>query len=298
MEDTNTISFANAGKDFIHMIFDKYVDDDTLVITSHYEHTSVKEHLAKCKNVIKFNMQEMRSLNVSKAILEAKKYKKAFVYIVGTNITTGEITPQDFFIKLKTELDNYNIQYKMMCDDVHGMFLTPRDYSIFDYVLYTAHSLVSAYECGILIQKGRQPEFGELVYNWGYNYLDRLDIILARRVKLFMFKHIMTERFRKLLTNPRLSLYSDTSQHIFSIKTQDIYISQETWEEMNNYFIRFGEHRMRENQVRMRCQEFLKQTPEEIIEGCNKFENLMLTLLEEADETMDTPEYNAKDIFV
>ena len=294
---TNIISFANAGKDFIKMIFEKHVDDDTLVITTHYEHDSVKKELEKCKNVYKFNMKEMRALNIQPVLNKAKQFKKAFIYVVGTNITTGEITPQDFFIELVAGLKRQQTPFKIMCDDVHGMFLTPRDYSIFDYVLYTAHSLVSAYECGILIQKrvGFEPEFGELIINWGYEYLKRLDMILMRKEKLFMFKHIMIERFRKLLTNSRLSIYNDTSQHIFSIKTQDIYISKETWEEMNNYFIRFGEYQTRENQVRMRCQEFIKQTPEEIIEACNKFETLMTTLLEEADENMDRPEYFMED---
>jgi hypothetical protein len=40
-----------------------------------------------------------------------------------------------------------------MIDDVHGMFLIPRDYSIFDYILYTAHSLIPNYEMGFLISK-------------------------------------------------------------------------------------------------------------------------------------------------
>lgn len=59
------------------------------------------------------------------------------------------------------------------------MFITPRDYRIFDYVLYTAHSLVTEYDMGILISK--EHKFGKLALNWGEEYLKRLDIVLNKK---------------------------------------------------------------------------------------------------------------------
>ena len=38
----------------INNLFDKYVDDDTLVITTGSEHHSVRNNLNKCKNVVNF----------------------------------------------------------------------------------------------------------------------------------------------------------------------------------------------------------------------------------------------------
>lgn len=90
------IRFDESGTAIIRKIFKKEVDDDTLVITTNYEHTAVQECVQNCNNVYKFDMDKIRNYKTNEVMFLAKKYKKVFVYIIGTSLASGEIIPQLF----------------------------------------------------------------------------------------------------------------------------------------------------------------------------------------------------------
>ena len=261
------IRFDESGSSFINKVFDKEVDDETLVVSTTYEHGSVQKRLKEVKNLLLLNSDnDIRGYQIDKIINEAKKYKKVFLYIIGTQLSTGEITPQLFFEDVKEALVKNNIEHKILIDDVHGMFVTPRDYRIFDYVLYTAHSLVNEYEMGILISK--DGDLGLKAYNWGKEYLKRLDIILGKKEKMMQFKNIMIQYLNKLIADTStFRLYTQTANHIFAVETKGLYYTEEEYEKLDSYKIRVSEHKIANSWIRIRFQEFTRQSTERAIEG-------------------------------
>ena len=261
------IRFDESGSSFINKVFDKEVDDETLVVSTTYEHGSVQKRLKEVKNLLLLNSDnDIRGYQIDKIINEAKKYKKVFLYIIGTQLSTGEITPQLFFEDVKEALVKNNIEHKILIDDVHGMFVTPRDYRIFDYVLYTAHSLVNEYEMGILISK--DGDLGLKACNWGKEYLKRLDIILGKKEKMMQFKNIMIQYLNKLIADTStFRLYTQTANHIFAVETKGLYYTEEEYEKLDSYKIRVSEHKIANSWIRIRFQEFTRQSTERAIEG-------------------------------
>ena len=217
---THEISFAIHATTLIQLLFKKYVDDDTLVICTDGEHNSAKSCIEKSKNVfyLSYNkdiLQDSKQ-SIKKIIEESKKYKKVFVYIIGTQISNGVITPQLFFENLKKAFVEHNIQHILTIDDVHGMFLVPRDYSIFDYIIYTAHVLTLHYDMGICINKLGLTRVGYKIYNWLEDYIKNLDIILKRSTKLYTFKPILFEVFSRFLVFKNFHMPEYGSPQIFS----------------------------------------------------------------------------------
>lgn len=259
--------FDDSGTKLINDIFEKEVDDETLVISTTYEHGSVQKCLKNSKNVLYLDLnKEINAYNFSNVIKESRQYKKVFVYIIGTQLSTGEITPQLFFEELKQCLIANNVTHKIMIDDVHGMFLLPRDYRMFDYILYTAHSLVPAYDMGMLISK--TDDFGIKAYNWGNEYLKRLTIVLSKRQKMAWFKNLMIQYFNKLIADTNtFSIYNKTVDHIFSIWTKGLFYTNDEWNKLDEYRIRVSEHKTDINFIRIRFQEFSRLSDEKAVEG-------------------------------
>ena len=216
---------------------------------------------------------DIRTLNVNKIINESKKYKKVFVYIIGTQISNGEITPQEFFIKLKKMFIENNIEHKIFLDDVHGMFFVPRDYSIFDFILFTAHAVIDDYDMGIFISKS--GEYGEKIYNWGKLYLNMLDVILKRKEKIFYFYEVMTEYFSSLLASDDFKLLNRISPHLFSIKINNKFpCPQRFYEKLSKIYIKLEKDGIDIKYILLRGEWFIKR-PEYLLEGLAILKDLL-----------------------
>lgn len=272
-EKTHHITFSQRATDFINGLFDKHVDDETLVIYSNNEHNNVKKNIEKCKNKIELNYEDdILKLKTFDVIQKCKKYKKVFVYIIGTQISTGQITPQTFFEKLKSEFIKNNIQHTIVIDDVHGMFISPRDYSLFDYILFTAHALIRPYDMGFMISKDKF--MGIQAYNWGCEYLEMLDVILKRKEKLKLFSYVMKEEFIELLINERISLCEYTTPHIFSLKTVGYKFTQKMYDILDDNEIRLeGIDNPINTFIRFRAQHYIKN-PEYLENGIKIINNI------------------------
>jgi hypothetical protein len=71
------LSFEISATTFINKLFETYVDDDTLVISSDSEHPNVRKNIDKCKNVIILNhYTDIRGYQIDKIIGESKRFKK------------------------------------------------------------------------------------------------------------------------------------------------------------------------------------------------------------------------------
>lgn len=237
--NTHILDVAPCATDFIKALFNKYVDDETLVIYSRDEHESVKDCVAECKNTLELIYDfDIATINTEKVIQEAKKYKKAFVYFIGTNISNGRVTAQLFFNSLKQALVDNNIQHVFVLDDVHGMFMVPRDYNIFDYIIGTAHALVKRYDMGMLIHRKEIEGFGEHISNWLVDYMEALDVILRRKTKIQLFQNVMQEYFAEQLAFESYTLVTPTSPHIFAIRTMQVSFSDAMYELLKKYYVR------------------------------------------------------------
>lgn len=223
--DNSFLTFEVSATTFIKKLFARHVDEDTLIITSNAEHPSVKNIINEYKNVLEINQyNDIRAFNFHKIQQSIKQYKKVFVYIIGTQNATGEITPQEFFVELKNLFIKNNVQHILILDDVQGMFLVPRDYTLFDYVIGTAHAVCMGFDMGILISKQRFP--GIDAYNWGELYLKRLEIVTSRANKFNLFRALCIQYYSKYIKNLNKISRELVVPYIFYLRLKEFNISE------------------------------------------------------------------------
>lgn len=271
------ITFNESGTAFIKQIFEHEIDDNTLVISTTNEHESVKEELDKCKHTLLLDYDNdifNKGQHFTKLLNKILQFKKVFVYIIGTQFSTGQITPQSFLINLKQKLIEYGIEHKMLLDDVHGMFIVPRDYSLFDYILYTAHAIIPKFEMGLLISKNY--DYGYKAFDWGTEYLPRLKKLLEYKEYLMYYRNMMIDYFSYLFMWPGLQLYENSVNHIFALRTTNLNFTEKMIENLDKYGIMLSGKSNEIGLMRIRFQDFVLQTPEKAIEGLELAESTLI----------------------
>ena len=224
LKQTHQLDLNSIGAtQLIDQLFAYYVDDDTLVITTELEHNAVKANLKKCKNVLAIKTDQFNNILhndysiIKDLINESKKFKKCFVYIIGMQNAYMIATPNQFFEQLKQEFVHNNINHTLCIDAVQEFFLTPRDYTIFDYVIGTAHATVSNHNLGFLIRKNNIHSFCDpgLIDDL-YLFLLQLDILFKRKNKLDSFKQVIAQYFEAHFNGRYIQL--DSVDYAFSCK--------------------------------------------------------------------------------
>lgn len=272
--DKHILYVENTATQLITALFDKYMDDETLLITSKVEHEAVLNNVVSHSRVDKDHVilhftHKGRDINLAqiKQAVKSGKYKRAFVYIIGTQITTGETTSQSVYLKIRDCLIESNITPIMVIDDVHGMYLVPRDYSVFDYVISTAHALARHYDMGILWSKTVE-NFGFKNCYWVREYIKCLDYLLDRKYKLATFSEVMKEEFHPYLQYDYIHYISDSVPHIFSIKVDcnpNAIYNEDLRKEYADHEVRLETDNNNLFYIRMRGQQFI--TFPELLEG-------------------------------
>jgi cysteine sulfinate desulfinase/cysteine desulfurase-like protein len=146
------VSFDESATKIIDRLFTQYVNDDTLVITSSSEHPSVYNNLQKCKHVLKlFSVCGYNSTVHLED--EMKKFKNVFVYVIGLSSGDNFYCSNEWFSRLKSALLAMGKSHIFTIDAVQELFLLPRDYSMFDYVIGTAHAIIPSYDIGMVMSK-------------------------------------------------------------------------------------------------------------------------------------------------
>ena len=208
------LGFDTCATNIIDNLFKDYVDDDTLVITSGSEHKSVVANLEKCKHILKIcgNGQMFPVGNISEKL---NGFKKVFVYIIGTSNGDLQVTPNRLYRDLKTILINKDIEHKIVIDACQELFLTIRDYSLFDFIIGTAHAVINHYNMGIIISKNEQR--GIKAVNWGNEFLKGIDILVKRKAQLYSFGNLMMSYYDRILYNDRFIIMRNTP-YIFAFE--------------------------------------------------------------------------------
>lgn len=263
------LEVADRGSYFIRKIFDKYVDEDTFVIYSSFEHPNVLKEIEKVKHKKCLFYHEITSFDFETILDEFYKSNcnQVFVYVPGTSVCTGQIIPQRFYSNIKTACDKHNIKVKLMCDDVHGMFITPRNYSIFDFILYTCHSYIPGFDMGMLWSKESET-LGFTNTDRAELYYSKLNLFLSKFDKVRLFPILLTEYFaEELADSTHLDLYTNTTPHIFALKTKGLVFNQAYYDKCNEYRVELGETKAYVNFIRMRIQEFVLKDSSFILNG-------------------------------
>ena len=209
------VSTALNATTIINKLFEDYVNDDTLVITTDDEHPSVKANLDKCKNVVKI-CGNGRLLNNEFSLNElVKKYKNVFVYVIGLSVGGNHFAYQKLFEDIKEMLVNEKIQHCMVIDAVQEFMLIPRDYSIFDYVISTAHALFPDYECGIVISCNKP--YMEMNKDVLCNYCQMVAMMMEHKKHLQMFHYVALDYFGEYIQKDPSLVVNFHSPYVFTI---------------------------------------------------------------------------------
>lgn len=183
----------------INDLFKNYVNN-TLVIVSDYQHESVLKNTNNIKNLI-----VLENSSISEIVSESKKYDDVFIYVIGTDGILGKIYDNDYYKNLCNELKNNNIKYTIVLDAVQEMFLLPRDYSFYHYIVGTMHNIYPYLDSGFLLIN---KEFiKEEYYNFtGYKDTEilkrinsTLDIILSKKDKILQFSDVIKNSINERL---------------------------------------------------------------------------------------------------
>jgi len=270
--ENSTIRFDESATNLINALFSEYVDKDTLVVSSILEHPSVNMNLDKIDNKILLDEYDVKTLNIKNIQKEILKYKKVFVYIIGTHVKDGYTTAQDLYLEIRKFCNNHNIKSTIVIDSVQEMFLIPRDYSIFDYVIGTAHAIIRNFDMGILIINNKNKEFGKPIYNWANTYLKMLELITAKREKLYQFRNIMTQYYFPIISKKHFKVEDDANgaNYFFHMTDELGQLNPDLRTRLKKYEIESDDNRI----LRFRGTTYL-QKPELLLQGI-KFLNMLL----------------------
>lgn len=278
--DDYTISINSSLTSIINEIFEKNSDNNTFIISTDKEHFSSSKPIEKHPHkYILSHENEIRKNNITQALMAAEDYEKVLVFIIGTQKGTGEITPQEPIDTLIKSLKANGKEVIAVSDDVHSWFFTPRNYTHYDYILHTAHSLPTFYDMGVCIHRKNVPEVGvkniECIMDW----LDVLAVMLKRKEKILMFQKVITESAFGLFAKYNVDFVKYCNTNFFTIKIPHAANQFITEEEIKNmgelhfYYERVG-HTGEHAYISARGQQFIVE-PEKLMPGLRCLGNML-----------------------
>jgi len=127
-----------------------------------------------------------------KLVCKIRRYKRVFLYAIGTTCGDGVITPTSLFRQIQAIVRSANVELISVLDAVQELFLFDRDYSCFDYVIGTAHALVPEYDTGIVISK-ELPYMSKL--RTGEKLVKLIQIIMNHKIFFANFSGSLNQRY-------------------------------------------------------------------------------------------------------
>lgn len=270
----------------IDSLFDKYVDDHTLVITTSLEHPSVLANLEKCKHVVVLDYPES-TLRVNNSFIKRVHDKvskhindtlftdmnKVFIYVVGTYVAYSNIHSNSMIQDLVNVASRFITEDNIttVLDDCQGMFLVPRDYSMFDFVLCTSHA-ITRLDSGIILSN--KQVVGTQALEPISKLIERLQPVLDRRYKLSLFREIMSQYFDQYRGKFQVIEQDVAASHIFSMIDKDKLLGEEEIKLLEKYGIRVDGENTDMQILRFRAMHFLF-FPEELLSGLIILEELL-----------------------
>lgn len=185
-----TLRTSECASDLIKQLFEHYVDDSTLVLTTNWEHPSVCECLVKCKNVLKIDIT--KPANAQEIYQECQKYKSVFCYMIGIANSFINETSQSTLCLVRHILNQLSKPSVFVLDDCQGFLIRARDWSMFDYIVTTAHAFMDI-DLGIVFC--RSPFRGLGNTEATEEYLCKVLQIKQRLNKIMLFNSCIQEFF-------------------------------------------------------------------------------------------------------
>lgn len=220
LADTHCLDLNSQGAtSIIKQLFEYYNDPNTLFVISDLEHPAVKQFIPSIKDHCYIIREFDDVFNVNQRLIDdivqhSKHYDNVFVYVIGMQNAFMKPTPTEFYTKLKQSLTIPSI---VCIDAVQELFLTPRDYSQFDYVIGTAHATISNFNLGLLIRNKHVQGFNQDgLLNRLAMFIKQLNVLLSRQQKLHSFNQAMTTYFQQ--TCPFKYKQLDTVDYAFSFE--------------------------------------------------------------------------------
>ena len=278
--DDYTVRFDLCATNIIKQLSTHFDQEDTLIVTSNNEHINVQNAFSDAKNLYVINADEViHKFKTAELIAECKKWKNVFFYVIGTELSRGKIAPNPWFKHIRKELSGINLT--ICLDDVQGMYLVPRDYSLFDYVIGTAHSLITPFDLGICFQRKSGVMFGEMYYDTATEYLEVLSMFIKKRYAIESFSAMMQQAFSTYMAQEHTFTFTQSSPHIFSIGFGDsfgkvFFVESEVGVFERKYLMHIEGVRKdcKEHYIRFRGQEFLIHY-NELVKGMKALEYII-----------------------
>lgn len=222
LKDYNLSIFRSGATYVIDKLFEDNVDDDTLVLTTGSEHPSVTNNLAKCKNVVKvialnYLVCDIQAL-ITKIITE-KKIKKVFIYMIALSMGDSMYQSNDVTMHIMHLLDAAKLPYVTVIDAVQEMFFLYRDYSMYDYVISTAHATVRLLNFGIMLSKNSVKQYKSFYDIEDIEQFLKAHSIYEKNMKqMLLFHSMMYQVFAKYIQSDRnISVCSNYTPLFFII---------------------------------------------------------------------------------
>lgn len=227
--ETYDFSFEFCCSDLIKRLFNEYVTDKTIIITSRRDHPSVASCLENCPclefiylddgeyveadrrtepRLIRPNIAKEFSLRKLSERLERKDYENILFISYGANVCDGEVRENRVFERIFRILDKYCENTIKVLDDCQGCMWIDRDYSLFDYVLWTAHATLYKFDVGILMNKPGLKPLG--IYHVGEEFLfDNYRRLLLNKEFAQSWNQSLTEA---------TGIHLSSAPHLFNMK--------------------------------------------------------------------------------
>lgn len=206
--DTYTIGYALGATELICKILYRY--KDYFVIFAGAPHPNPN------KAVPQFGMKyaKIRETKMLKTYEIPNGIKKVLIYFTSTCYQTGEVHNGDDVTSFIDGLKQRGVSVVSVNDAVQQLFFIPSKYTTFDYVIYTAHSIIAGFNMGICIQKKELPLVGERWYKDVKTHIDALENILPLK-GLDEFKAKCLNAFEKEIKEKRVIPFKNSAKHFF-----------------------------------------------------------------------------------
>ena len=272
------VEIDKSASALLEKLFARYVSADTFVITTVECHMSTKQLVSEMdqSHVYKIctGREDHKSNKIYEEVFAAFKYsgcKRVLVLLEGIIQGFEWIIDNSVFLKFKYLFERNNIPTMLILDDCQGIFHINRDYSIFDAILATGHTLEVGFDMGIL--------FTKLSTRLGYvnkcglkRFAEKIEILAKHKDKANQFNSLLTRYFKPLESEHIILPKEGVNSHHFTMHLNDIQKipSKLAVDLTRNYLFISNEMNAPKSWLRIRYHEFIVQNPDKILEGLNK----------------------------
>lgn len=282
----------------IEKLFARYVNADTFVLTTEQEHPAVKAYLP-AKNTFIISINELDNpLAISQIITKFRQtsYKKLFLIMSGVVAGSSKIIKQSFFEQLKVELNKAHIPHLFVLDDCQGLFMTPRNYAIFDAILGTAHVIVRyGFSMGILFTK-LPDRIGYINKASLKAFINKLKYVFNHKAEATRFNTIVHSFLGNEIDGNILNVKAGQASHMITISTTGVKFNQRSADELSTYGMLFSELNTKNRLIRLRYQDAILFNPRAYLDGLYKLKRVLHSLKKMNEFAIDLSFDNSIDI--